>query len=326
MNVFEYWCYFNFSYDTAVNDLNEKGWRVIPEVLTLSQCDQYISEYKAWLRKFDRTGTVPDNVGSLIHKYKLSHKDTTWKVRLDVKHVFSKIWGTEKLLTSYDGLAIGYPPETYPSVHNFARPTANNLHLDQGPQRIGLHAYQGAVYLEEALEDDWCFMVVEESHKHFTTFFKSHAPNKRSEFRRIGEGEIQFYTERGCNVKRIPCPKGGMILWDSRLVHAGALPKEGRRNPGRWRFVNFVCMAPAIWARDTDLATHKEAFETLRTSRHWPCEGFSMFPCYKEYPQFDIQSIPDVALTKECQKMAGIVAYDFGDGSPNGPTSKPRWK
>ena len=86
-----------------------------------------------------------------------------WQIRLMVKQVFSALWDTEKLLTSFDGAAISEPPER--RRVSFAH--KHKLHLDQGVSRPGLHAYQGAVYLEEQTADDWCFQV---STKNFNVF------------------------------------------------------------------------------------------------------------------------------------------------------------
>ena len=29
----------------------------------------------------------------------------------------------------------------------------------------------------------------------------------------------EWYRQRGCHLTKVPVPKGGMVLWDSRLVH-----------------------------------------------------------------------------------------------------------
>ena len=78
-------------------------------------------------------------------------------MRLKAKPVFADLWGTEELLTSLDAVAIGRPPEQGQEDFHVADTTW--LHLDQGPGRLGLHAYQGAVYLEAANMDDWVFEV-----------------------------------------------------------------------------------------------------------------------------------------------------------------------
>ena len=71
--------------------------------------------------------------------------------------MFAQLWGTEELLTSIDAVAIGRPPEQ--GGEQFHGPDQSWLHIDQGAGRVGLHAYQGGVYLETANLDDWVFEV-----------------------------------------------------------------------------------------------------------------------------------------------------------------------
>ena len=43
----------------------------------------------------------------LIQKYKAAHMKPTWEIRLKSKHVFAGIFGTDKLVSSTDAIAIG---------------------------------------------------------------------------------------------------------------------------------------------------------------------------------------------------------------------------
>lgn len=60
-------------------------------------------------------------------------------------------------LTNLSGLFPGRPPED--GEEDFHSDNRGWLHVDQSPKRSGLHAFQGAVYLEHADEDDWTFEV-----------------------------------------------------------------------------------------------------------------------------------------------------------------------
>jgi hypothetical protein len=63
-----------------------------------------------------------------------------------------------------NGDCSGRPPEDgEEEFHNEL--SGGWLHLDQTSRRIGLHAYQGAVYLEDADQDDWTFEV-KRSYRH----------------------------------------------------------------------------------------------------------------------------------------------------------------
>ena len=89
---------------------------------------------------------MPDNYGFIIHKYKVAHHQVAWSVCLHVAPVFESLWHTEKIVTSFDGMAIGQPPEI--SHEKFAEFSQSNLHLDQGGTKEGLHAYHGQCTLK----------------------------------------------------------------------------------------------------------------------------------------------------------------------------------
>ena len=292
---------------------------MVPGIVSAQDCDQYIGDIRTWLENFG--DNFPKNIGSIIHDYSVGHLEPVWKARLKTKPVFEAIWGTAKLHSSTDGIAVGRPPEDGETTYDNITPGANTLHLDQGPKKQGLHAYQGALYLEEALEDDWTFMIIENSHKHHKEFFKHHK-HSRSEFRKLAKYEVEWYEERGCQVKRLTIPKGGMVLWDSRTVHAGAPPKMGRRNPGRWRYIVFASMTPAIWAGPQDLEEKRKGYKTLGLSRHWSSSGFSLFkPSCKH--KGTITQLPEIAKSQEVKFLCGMMEYDFSDGTSNGPTWTP---
>ena len=72
--------------------------------------------------------------------------------------MFAELWGTNELLTSIDAVAIGRPPEQ--GEEQFHSADQSWLHIDQGAGRVGLHAYQGGVYLETADVDDWVLSLI----------------------------------------------------------------------------------------------------------------------------------------------------------------------
>ena len=299
--------------------LEEFGWVVVPGVVSAQECDQHIADINTWLKKFEND--FPNNKRSLIQDYNVGHLESVWKARLKTKPLFEAIWGTSKLHSSTDGIAVGRPPEDGITTFDDVTPGTTRLHLDQGPPKRGLHAYQGALYLEEALEDDWTFMIIENSHKNHKDFFKRHK-SSRNEFRLLTKNEVEWYEDRGCQVKRLTIPKGGMVLWDSRTAHAGAPPKMGRRNPGRWRYIVFASMTPAIWAGLQDLEEKRKGYKTLGLSRHWSSSGFTLFkPSCKH--KGTITQLPEIAKSQEVKLLCGMMEYDFSDGMSNGPRWKP---
>jgi hypothetical protein len=316
---------FSEEVDEVKRQLEEVGVAVFPGVLTPEFCDECTDEYKLWVRNFGKSG--PDNINSIIHKYGCAHMNATWRVRVAVKSVFATLWGTDKLLSSFDGIALSKPPEAGKGSSKFHKEGgARSMHLDQGPMRLGLHAYQGAVYLEAADEDDWCFQVMSGSHKYLEEFYETFPSKHPTEFRKLTADELQWFVDKGCEQRRVPVPKGGVLVWDAQLVHDGAKPIRGRKHPERWRFVNFVSMTPAIWADESDYDVKKVAMESIRPTRHWSSKGSSMFREYPKYPGLDLEVMPEITMSDDVRYLAGLLRYDFKDGACNGPEWVPKWK
>lgn len=101
---------FFFSKD-VLSRLTDQGYAVIENVLSTDECDEYIDQYKAWYSTFDTTNNKPVKWSGLIHQFRVAYAEPTWKVRLKTKPYFARIWETEKLLTSMDGISISEPPE-----------------------------------------------------------------------------------------------------------------------------------------------------------------------------------------------------------------------
>lgn len=169
------------------------------------------------------------------------------------------------------------------------------LHLDQGANRLGLHAYQSGVYLEESSTSDHCFRVLKGSHKFIKEFY-DHFPlaakeSSSMEYYELRDEEIKWYSDLGCLQATVPVPRGGMVLWDSRLVHDNARPIKGRPNSDRWRHVVFVCMTPAKWAKQSDIKMKRTAYENLLLTTHWPSQNVTtMQSSYKSYDTYPAPS------------------------------------
>lgn len=324
--------------DQHFEDLEKKGYTVVPGVVPHEACDSAIRQYHGWLSQF-KDGTWPNSFNGIIKGYNSGHMKPTWEMRLHAKKVFAQIWKTEKLLTSFDSLAIGRPPED--GKEEFQVPGKFWLHTDQKESRFGLHSYQGAVYLEEQCEDDWTFQVLEGSHTQMDNFYKQFPEAaKQAEpicHHELSPDELEFY--RDFNIVRVPVPKGGMAVWDSRLIHANARPLKNRKHPGRWRYTTFVSMTPAIWASEKDIQVHKEAFEKALMTTHWSSTGVDPYDATvsASYPfvahdegtgSSNItfpREVPEVAKSDEAKRLSGVIPYDFNDGKPNGDSYIPEW-
>ena len=204
------------------------------------------------------------------------------------------------------------------------------MHLDQSMNRRGLHAYQGAVYLEETTEKDYCFRVMHGSHEYHSEFYaafpKAAERSKKSDFYKCTATERMWYENNGCQIVSVPVPKGGIVLWDSRTVHDNIAPLMGRPNTDRWRCVCFVSMTPAIWAEKEDIEFKNKAYADIAMTTHWSSQGQARMTSDGEYNEkLSIRRLPQIARTKDVKLIMGIDLYNFNDGEANGPP-KPIWK
>ncbi|XP_045162636.1 uncharacterized protein LOC123527317 [Mercenaria mercenaria] len=308
-------------------DLEEKGYTVVKNVLSKQECDAAIADYRAWLANFG--DKFPKSFNSIIKDHNTGHMEVTWRLRLKAKPVFAQIWKTEKLLTSFDAVSIGRPPES--GGEEFQDPRKYWLHVDYTPSRIGLHAYQGSLFLEEQTKNDWTFQVMEGSHRLIEEFFRKF-PEKAEDSRRfrhnyrLDSEDIDYFKKCKCRLTRVPVPKGGMVLWDSRLIHANARPLPNRKNAGRWRFVTFVSMTPAIWANDIDIKKHQEAYTAPKMTLHWSSQGIHLLETSSSPGIPCPTTVPDIARTEEAMQLSAMLPYDYNDGKPNGEHDLPLWK
>ncbi|KAK7504840.1 hypothetical protein BaRGS_00003868 [Batillaria attramentaria] len=295
-------------------ELEEKGYTVVEGVLTEGECDQYRQQYLDWIRDNFHEGVFPATKRSLVRAtYKMGHLAPTWDIRLKCKHVFAQLWGTDRLLTSFDSVAIGRPPEE--GVEAFRSQDTSWLHIDQLAVG-GLQVFQGAVYLEHADEDDWTFQVLKGSHKLFETFWKDH-PEERERSVEKGEGSTKFtpdlvnwWISKGCQSCCVPVPKGGLVLWDSRTVHANDNPLKGRAHPERWRWVVIVSMWPVGMVDERGLAIRQQAYSNIVQTCH---DLRVKDPEDLEIPpKHPLTELPEIAKTLEAKRLAGMEPYPPG--------------
>ena len=82
---------------------------------------------------------------------------------------------------------------------------------------------------------------MEGSHALYHEYYSTHPDDHKRALFRARDEHLQWMSERGCVQKRVPVPAGGMVLWDSRLIHANARPRKGRAQSDR--LVSLSCAA-----------------------------------------------------------------------------------
>jgi hypothetical protein len=174
---------------------------------------------------------------------------------------------------------------------------------------------------------------MEGSHLHLDEFYtvnkKQAFKSSFNEYYHLRDEDYEWFKGKGCKTIRLPVPKGGMVLWDSRLIHANARPLRNRQNPGRWRFTVFICMTPAIWATKEDYEKRKLAYECACMTSHWPTQGVRFYvskspPSFSDH-QIDYPTkLPPNSTAEDAKLLWGYKRYNFDDGKSNGPDYIPR--
>lgn len=199
---------------------------------------------------------------------------------------FEAVWDTRELICSFDAINLHLPGELCGKDYFFKK---HWYHFDQSYLRTNAECYQGLINMFDTEEGDASLCIFLRSH----LYFPQYANRKVEEFiARTGKStdkdlkkefggdfnkidDLDYFTSRGCREVRITCPRGSMVLWDSRMLHDGSQPIRGRPKPNI-RSVIYVCMLPTHRISEfsgTKKTFIKKSLEMVaggRTSNHWP--------------------------------------------------------
>ncbi|CAM9177576.1 unnamed protein product [Ectocarpus sp. 13 AM-2016] len=302
-----------------INDLVTNGYSVVGGVLSSDDCTQAVDGTWAWLASLG-SGIEPSNPKTwvlwpksfghgLVQHYGIGQAPFFWEVRMNknVRGVFESLWGTPDLVTSFDGVCIRRPPEMTRCRHE-SKKDQPWLHCDQSKQTVGKvptvngwQCIQGGVNLEASDEGDACFRVLSGSH---TLHASAPWQGTSKDYYALADSEIDWYKSQGCVDTKVTCPKGGMVLWDSRAIHSNTNPVKGRNNPGRFRYTLFVCMIPRSHLSIECAEKRRNAFQENRTASHWPARMTLFGKNPNTYGKEDPCSAPvDVEKNEEWESL-----------------------
>lgn len=307
------------------NTLDTFGVAIVPNVLNEEECDEGYNkmwEYfehitKEWEKplKKDDTSTYRSfwdlfPVHSmLVQHWNAGHAQYVWDIRQNEKAIntYSKgIWGCENedLLVSFDAVSMHLPPE----ITNRGWYKGNRwYHTDQSFLRPDFECIQSYVTLKDVNVGDATLTIMESSHKYHTEFKEEFNVTEKRDWYILNENEERFYTDRGCNYKRIYCPKGSMVFWDSRTIHSGTEPLKTRKK-SNFRSIVYLCYMPRSTATKANLKKKQKAFNELRMTSHWPNKS----KLFAKNPRTYGKKIPDFTpidppiLNELGMKMAGF--------------------
>jgi hypothetical protein len=326
MDKYEYERY-SCTAETLTATLNTYGVAIIPGILNEEECDNMVSgiwDYfehitQTWDTKISRTNKdswkgiyklFPSH-SMLLQHFNIGQSQVVWDLRQNEKIVepFAKLWSCkqEELLVSFDGLSFAMPPEE--TNRGWYR-NHTWYHADQSFMRNGFECVQSWITGLDVDPGDATLAFYEGSHKFHNdfaeTFELKDKKDSKKDWYKLEKDEEQFFAER-CAEKRISCPKGSLVFWDSRTIHCGTEPIKGRTTP-KHRAVVYLCYRPRIFATPAKLKKKTKAFNEMRMTSHWPCKA-TLFP---KKPRTWGKTIPEIVpigpprLTELGKKLSGF--------------------
>ena len=183
-----------------------------------------------------------------------------WNLRLNPKilNVFSKFWNVESedLITSFDGASF--------ELTNISN-TKSWYHVDHSYLDSKFRNLQSWITAFDVEPGDATLSVLESSHKYHSEFTKYFNITNFSDFYVLNNLEFDYYKNK-CMERKICCPKGSLVLWDSRTVHYGSNSLDKKN----LRCVSYLCYIPRKYCTKKNLKYKKIAFENLDTTTHDP--------------------------------------------------------
>ena len=236
--------------------LERDGYVVIENVVSPEDCDRlhslwwdFLEEVNPLISRVDsRTWSgefIPQNTRGLFQNHNVGFAAHAILARMLMKPVFEVLYGTEELLTSFDGTSWTRKPynHTYKNLKdwNEKKWEKNAVHIDQTTR--GLSSIQGGLAVLDQEEDSHCFLCMPGGHLYHDEIMKT-KKDKKKDWLVLNDEIKAFLREQGLDLKRIVQKnRGSVVLWDSRLPHASA-PHCKTSNPNVCRLQIFACMRP----------------------------------------------------------------------------------
>lgn len=227
----------------------------------------------------------------LLQHWKVGHSELVWKVRQNpkVKEVFEKIWNTDDLIVSFDGVSIYILDKPLRKQNSW-------FHVDQSYTRNNFECIQSWINAYDTNEGDATLVILEKSNNFHSEFQKKfEIKDKKDWFKLQNKEQYDFYINNNCFEKKIKCPKGYGVFWDSRTVHYGNPVENISPDNYNYRCVVYICMTPRNLANQKELNKRKKTFNDLRMTSHWP-HKIKLFPKYPQTYGKKIKDIKDISF------------------------------
>lgn len=138
-------------YQDYFKKFHEDGYVVIPNIVSVVECDFTVDRIWEWLSKYDSNIKRDDPTSwvnhfpycmgpkGIIQWYSVGQEQFVWDIRQNpnVHRVFAELWQDEDLLVSFDAINIQIPPQI---TGKYAEEFGTSFqHSDQSPVRFSPH-------------------------------------------------------------------------------------------------------------------------------------------------------------------------------------------
>jgi len=259
----------------------------------------------------------------LIQNFGVGHAQYVWDVRQNPKvaNVFAHIWTNESesgresesksktvkeddLLVSFDAVSYHMPPEQ--TKQGWYR-NHDWFHCDQSYLNSSFQCVQGWVSGYDVREGDATLSILESSHLYHEDCGQRFGITDKADWYKLNPEQLAFYLEKGCEKRRICCPAGSLVLWDSRTIHCGTEAVKTRLVPN-FRNIVYVCYQPRSQSVAKQIAKKQKAFNMLRMTTHWPLKVrlFGKQPQTYGLPVYETSPLDAPVLSELGLKLAGF--------------------
>lgn len=301
-------------------NLSLYGYCVVENVFAGVECTDTINAMWNWLEglgtgidRNDKSTWNNDNWpinrrGGMIY-HTIAHEDFLWKLRehSNVIRCYEQIYKTKKLLSSFDGVMIGRPPED-----GYTKSMKTSwIHCDQDLSNI--LSIQGIATFENIGDDDASLYIAEKSHLIQGKLLKKFRKKINGNFILLTEEEVNYLTNNGYFFTKVNAPAGSFILFNSKCFHQGVSHNPNRENPV-FRYIAYITLAPASYATPKDIQVKINAIKKGRLTTHWPAKHVKLMslPNWGSNVEYikRKENIPDYenwSLDRKC--LAGLIPY-----------------
>lgn len=248
-------------YEKIENEILEKGYVIIENILQEEEINDYIQEFNIWKNKIKYLDDFHRYVEfkGIFKFHEVGHQRFAWVARTNKKiiNTFKNLWNTNELVTSFDGCCY------YPKNHIDDK-AYYWTHTDQSGMKKGRHCLQSFVSLTNNKERT--LIVYEGSHKLHESYFEERNIQNPKDWCIIDKDYIETIKEkkRILNIK-----KGSLVIWDSRTFHQNT---SGDSDCNEERLVQYLCYLPKDHElNDQEMQDKRFAcFKQRLMTSHWP--------------------------------------------------------